>query len=177
MKPTVLLLVLLGAAWQAQAQSNNAPPPSAKRDGYYQPGFSGGGIRGRFVALADGELLTPAEVAEINSDPAAPPQRQRGFQPGGTKPEMPILQPKERKVSSPFALHLALPPESAPDSFRAYYGPNKVDITPRLVAHASMEGNVFRMDKAQLPPGRHVLLFEVKTPQGPVTSQLNFEVQ
>jgi hypothetical protein len=182
MKSTVLLLVLLGAALTAQAQSS-MPGQTQKRDRYYQPEYQGGGIRGRYVALADGELLTPSEAEQINSEPVPPQQRQRGFVPGGSKPPMPILQPKERKVNSPFAIQVAFPPDAAIDSFRTYYGPQKVDITDRIAGHASKEGSGVqidgsgvRMEKAQLPKGKHVLEFEVKTPQGPITSKLEIEV-
>ena len=48
------------------------------------------------------------------------------------------------------------------DSFRAYYGMFRIDVTQRLLAHAEITGDGIRVDDAELPEGSHRLLLRIE---------------
>lgn len=114
-------------------------------------------------------LVTPDEVradaAWGQSNPASQPYRTRAFAPG--LPEIAVVAPTSlaAPLTAPFPIRVVFKAQDGaaikPDSFRAYYGFLKVDITERLAGRAKVGANGIDIESAAIPAGNHRLFLRV----------------
>jgi hypothetical protein len=177
-----VLILMLCAATAAVAQPQGQPPADGKSPRTSIP-FSGGGIRGALVVVADGVLVTPSEAREFQGEDGyyqPMPLRPRAIVPG-----VEILRPApapDLKVKSPFALAAQFKATGdaaiVPATFRVLYGAQKVDITERITKSARVTAEGFTLDQAQLPPGKHQLTLVVRDEKQRVAQrELRLEVE
>lgn len=147
------------------------------------PPYTGGGIRGALAPVPDGVLVTGAEAREFMgeagfNEPA--PMRTRGL-----IPAIEILQPRpaaDLKVRTTFAISVQFRSQGdapvVPSTFRILYGANRVDITSRMVGRGQLTAQGFSYAQAQVPPGKHKLVFQVVDERHRVAERvLRFEAE
>lgn len=78
----------------------------------------------------------------------------------------PDLQHADSPLSSPLPVEVRFYASGdariVSDSFRAYYGFFKLDVTERLLAHATVTDTGIRVEDAELPSGSHRLLLRIE---------------
>ncbi|MFD0667258.1 hypothetical protein ACT80S_06035 [Ramlibacter sp. MAHUQ-53] len=128
-------------------------------------------------------LVTPAEAVEMGGAQgyeAPMPLRGRSATPRVelVRPDL-GAQPRIRPPVSIAVRFVPLPDAPIdPASFRVFYGAMKFDITSRLERFVSLTPTGFSLENAQIPPGRHRLLVQVRDDKQRVAeADLRFEVE
>ena len=184
MKQLPILVLLVAGAVAAQAQGQ--PQGDGARDNRSPRTsipFSGGGIRGAQVVVADGVLVTPSEAREFQGEGGyyePMPLRPRAIVPG-----IEIMRPQpapDLKVRPPFTLAVQFRATGdaaiVPSTFKVLYGALKVDITERITRVVPVTPEGFTLDQAQMPPGKHKLTLQVwDARQRLAERELRFEVE
>lgn len=119
------------------------------------------------------DLITAEEVqreqAAQTQAEREPVRRTRSLPVPGT-PKIEVLSPNVAgAVHSPFEIRLKFVPENGTqivvDSFKVLYGVFGLDITSRVMKLAEFSNNTLRIDRANIPPGKHRLLLRIKDSQ------------
>lgn len=160
------VLLFAGFSLCAHGQGrDDSPRGAASRP----PPYTGGGIRGALAPVPEGVLVTGAEAREFMgeagfNEPAPPRTR-------GLAPAIEILQPRpaadlNAKVKTTFAISVQFRSQGdapvVPSTFKILYGANRVDITSRMVGRGQLTAQGFSYAQAQVPPGKHKLIFQVE---------------
>lgn len=144
--------------------------------------YAGGGIRGALAPVADGVLVTGAEAQEFMGEAgfnqAAPRTR-------SLAPAIEILQPRpgaERKVATSFPISVRFRSQAdaamVPSTLKVLYGANRIDITSRIVKPGQVTPQGFTSAQVQVPPGRHLLVFQIEDERQRVAEvELRFEAE
>ena len=87
--------------------------------------------------------------------------------PNVARPAIEIRQPTllSQPLSTPLAIELSFLAADAPivpDSFRAYYGNLKLNITDRILKKVKVLADGLRVDDAELPSGQHKILLVIE---------------
>jgi hypothetical protein len=127
-----------------------------------------------FMACAAGPVLAQDNWL-VSADEALKFEGEAGFmaQPGlrarSVMPLIDILQPEsvpDGKLKAPFAISVAFRPQNdAPidvSSFKVLYGGLKFDITSRLTQYTQVNAEGFKLDKANIPKGKHRLTLQIQ---------------
>jgi hypothetical protein len=160
------------SAGDSQRGAASRPPP-----------YTGGGIRGALAPVPQGVLVTGAEAQEFMGEAGfnePPPMRTRGL-----VPTIEILQPQPGtglKTQTTFAISVQFRSEGAapavPSTFKVLYGANRVDITSRMLGSGQLNAQGFTLERAQVPPGKHKLVFQIEDTQRRVAErELRFEAE
>ena len=112
-------------------------------------------------------LVNPAEAAEFQGEAgylAQPALRARAVM-----PLIDILQPEslpEGKLKAPFPITVAFRAQNDSPidiaSFKVLYGALKFDITTRLTQFTQVSADGFKLDKANIPKGKHRLTLQIQ---------------
>lgn len=120
---------------------------------------------------------------EMNASLAAPePMRARAVPvPGAPRIDLqaPVINaPVKAPVSIRLAFNTESPAQARPDSFKAYYGRLRIDITQRLLGAAKVTADGIQVDGAALPKGQHRLSLRIEDSMGRTGERtFEFEVQ
>ena len=120
---------------------------------------------------------------EMNASLAAPePMRARAVPvPGAPRIDLqaPVINaPVKAPVNIRLAFNTESPAQSRPDSFKAYYGRLRIDITQRLLGAAKVTADGIQVDGAALPKGQHRLSLRIEDSMGRTGERtFEFEVQ
>jgi hypothetical protein len=139
-----------------------------------------GAIASSYVVAASAEtwsLITAAEFERERTSPgagASPPSPTRAL--GSPGPTITIEQPDISKpIKSPISIRASFHPHAGAaivlTSFRVTYGSIGIDITSRIVAHASINQSGISADNAQLPPGHHRITVQIADDKGQVGTE------
>lgn len=119
----------------------------------------------------------------MRASQAAPePLRSRSV-PAPGAPRIELQAPAiDAPVKAPVNIRLAFntesPAQARPDSFKAYYGRLRLDITQRLLGAAKVTASGIQVDGAALPKGQHRLLLRLEDTLGRIGERsFEFEVQ
>jgi hypothetical protein len=87
------------------------------------------------------------------------------------RPAIEIRQPSllSQPLTAPLAIELnflAADAPIVPDSFRAYYGNLKLNITDRIVKKVKVLADGLRIDDAEIPSGQHRILLIIEDEKG-----------
>lgn len=128
-------------------------------------------------------LVHPDEVVKFEGEAGymAPP----GLRARAVMPLIDILQPEpvpDGKLKAPFAIAVAFRPQNdAPidvSSFKVLYGGLKFDITSRLSQYTQINADGFKLDKANIPKGKHRLTLQIQdAKQRMAERELRIEVE
>ena len=119
------------------------------------------------VLAQDLWLVNPEEAQKFEGEAGflAPP----GLRARAVMPLIDILQPEsmpDGKLKAPFAIAVAFRPQNdAPidvGSFKVLYGGLKFDITSRLAQYTQINADGFKLDKANIPKGKHRLTLQIQ---------------
>lgn len=144
--------------------------------------YAGGGIRGALAPVPDGVLVTGAEARDFRGEAgfnqAAPRTR-------SLVPAIEILQPQpgaDRKVATTFPINVRFRSQAdaamVPSTLKILYGANRVDITSRIVRLAQVSPQGFSVAQVQVPPGKHLLVFQIEDEKQRVAEvELRLEVE
>ena len=112
-------------------------------------------------------LVNPQEAVQFEGEAgfmAQPALRARAVM-----PLIDILQPEsvpDGKLKAPFAIAVAFRPQNDapidPGSFKVLYGGLKFDITSRLTQFTQVSADGFKLDKANIPKGKHRLTLQIQ---------------
>jgi hypothetical protein len=91
--------------------------------------------------------------------------------PSVVRPAIEIRQPSllSQPLGTPLAIELSFLAADAPivpDSFRAYYGNLKLNITDRIVKKVKVLADGLRIDDAEIPSGQHKILLIIEDEKG-----------
>ena len=91
--------------------------------------------------------------------------------PNVVRPAIEIRQPSllSQPLGTPLAIELSFLAADAPivpDSFRAYYGNLKLNITDRILKKVKVLADGLRVDDAELPSGQHKILLVIEDEKG-----------
>ena len=91
--------------------------------------------------------------------------------PNVIRPAIEIRQPSllSQPLGTPMAIELSFLAADAPivpDSFRAYYGNLKLNITDRILKIVKVLAGGLRVDDAELPSGQHKILLVIEDEKG-----------
>jgi hypothetical protein len=91
--------------------------------------------------------------------------------PNIVRPAIEIRQPSllSQPLGTPLAIELSFLAADAPivpDSFRAYYGNLKLNITDRILKKVKVLADGLRVDDAELPSGQHKILLVIEDEKG-----------
>jgi hypothetical protein len=120
---------------------------------------------------------------EMNASLAAPePMRTRAVPvPGAPRIDLqaPVINaPVKAPVNIRLAFNTESPAQARPDSFKAYYGRLRIDITQRLLGAAKVTADGIQVDGAALPKGQHRLSLRIEDSMGRTGERtFEFEVQ
>lgn len=119
------------------------------------------------VWAQDAWLVSPDEAIQFAGEAgylAQPALRARSVM-----PLIDILQPEpvpDAKLKAPFAIAVAFRPQSDAaidvSSFKVLYGGLKFDITSRLMQYTQVSAEGFKLDKANIPKGKHRLILQIQ---------------
>ena len=92
-------------------------------------------------------------------------------------PRIEIIAPElNATVISPAIVRLKFRPSSPAvvklDTFKAFYGTFKIDITSRLLKVAQITSEGLTLEGAQLPSGNHKILLEIEDSEGRIGTQI-----
>ncbi len=128
-------------------------------------------------------LVNPDEAVKFEGEAGfmAPP----GLRARAVMPLIDILQPEpvpDGKLKAPFAIAVAFRPQNdAPidvSSFKVLYGGLKFDITSRLSQYTQINADGFKLDKANIPKGKHRLTLQIQdAKQRMAERELRIEVE
>lgn len=128
-------------------------------------------------------LVHPDEAVKFEGEAGymAPP----GLRARAVMPLIDILQPEpvpDGKLKAPFAIAVAFRPQNdAPidvSSFKVLYGGLKFDITSRLSQYTQINADGFKLDKANIPKGKHRLTLQIQdAKQRMAERELRIEVE
>ena len=113
--------------------------------------------------------LTLVTLDEVRAESAArleEPPRMRAYPMPGA-PKIDILQPAIRQTSLQNPIRIELQFSSAsdasidPDSFRAYYGFLRLDLTDRIVKNVPVTQSGLTIDDVEIPSGSHRLFLQI----------------
>lgn len=132
-------------------------------------------------------LITPDEVQQ---DSAAAPKTERKSGVFRTRaiptsaPEIAVTAPVSlgEPLKAPFPIRVAFKAKDGaaikPESFRAYYGFLKVDITERLAGKAQVTADGISVENANIPSGSHKLTLRVTDDRDrQAETEIRFSVQ
>ena len=91
--------------------------------------------------------------------------------PNVIRPAIEIRQPSllSQPLGTPMSIELSFLAADAPilpDSFRAYYGNLKLNITDRILKKVKVLADGLRVDDAELPSGQHKILLVIEDEKG-----------
>lgn len=91
--------------------------------------------------------------------------------PNGVRPAIEIRRPQllSQPLTAPLAIELnflAADAPIVPETFRAYYGNLKLNITDRIVKKVKVLADGFRIDDAEIPSGQHKILLVIEDEKG-----------
>jgi len=91
--------------------------------------------------------------------------------PSVARPAIEIRQPSllSQPLGTPLAIELSFLAADAPivpDSFRAYYGNLKLNITDRIIKKVKVLADGLRIDDAEIPSGQHKILLIIEDEKG-----------
>lgn len=128
-----------------------------------------------FAIACSAATVSAQENWLVNADEALRFEGEAGFlaQPGlrarSVMPLIDILQPEpvpDGKLKAPFSIAVAFRPQNdAPidvSSFKVLYGGLKFDITSRLAQYTQINADGFKLDKANIPKGKHRLTLQIQ---------------
>ncbi len=115
------------------------------------------------VTANEAQQSAKSTVAESLLDTAADPSVIR--------PAIEIRQPSllSQPLGTPLAIELSFLAADAPivpDSFRAYYGNLKLNITERIVKKVKVLAEGLRIEDAEIPSGQHRILLIIEDAKG-----------
>ncbi|WP_225224198.1 hypothetical protein [Limnohabitans radicicola] len=125
------------------------------------------------------ELVSTQEMLASMAAPE-PLRAKAGIQPGA--PVIEVVRPKlSAPISSPSTIELlfqsAAPSAVRPETFKAFYGRLRIDITPRLLNATQVTAQGITVKEASLPKGSHRLLLSIEDSEGRQGQKmLEFEV-
>ena len=122
---------------------------------------------------AQAVLVTEAEYRASAAAPALIPR-------ATTVPDAPrievVLPDTKGVITSPTKVQLhfraVAPATPKPESFRALYGPFKLDITSRLLESARLSADGLTLENATLPSGSHRIFLEIQDSAGRTGAQI-----
>lgn len=128
-------------------------------------------------------LVNPKEAVEFQGEAgylAQPALRARSVM-----PLIDILQPEalpEGKLKAPFPITVAFRAQNDAQidvtSFKVLYGALKLDITSRLTQFTQVNADGFKLDKANIPKGKHRLTLQIQdAKQRMAERELRIEVE
>jgi hypothetical protein len=130
-------------------------------------------------ALTLGLSLPVQAVVLITADEARQSARSTAMEtlldtaadPSVVRPAIEIRQPSllSQPLGTPLAIELSFLAADAPivpDSFRAYYGNLKLNITDRILKKVKVLADGLRVDDAELPSGQHKILLVIEDEKG-----------
>ena len=128
-------------------------------------------------------LVNPSEAEQFQGEAgylAQPALRARSVM-----PLIEILQPDalpEGKLKAPFPITVAFRAQSDAQidvaSFKVLYGALKFDITSRLTQYTQVSAEGFKLDKANIPKGKHRLTLQIQdAKQRMAERELRIEVE
>jgi hypothetical protein len=126
-------------------------------------------------ALAQPLMLITDEEARASIAAGGLPVPRTTPQPGAPRIEL-ISPDLGSDVTVPTKIEIRFkadpPAELKPETFKAFYGAFRLDITQRLVGYAKVTKEGISVSDATLPSGRHQLLLTVTDSLGRATQQV-----
>lgn len=124
-------------------------------------------VFGTLAAQAAGLVLVTKEdvQAELQAGLKEPPRRRAVPVPGA--PQIRVLQPviSGKPLQNPLRIELQFVSEPNveidPDSFRAFYGFLRIDLTERIVKNLRVQKSGLTVENAEIPPGSHRLFLRI----------------
>lgn len=113
------------------------------------------------------DLITEAEYRqEMAAQANGVREIRRRALPAPGAPRIEVLAPNTQgSVAPPFDIRVKFVPENGAqivaDSFKVLYGMFAIDITQRVMQAARFENNVLRIEKANIPAGKHRLTLKI----------------
>lgn len=120
-------------------------------------------------------LVSPEEVAHsqahMTDEPSAEQPRKRSL-PAEKAPRITLLSPDigSGVATAPMKIRVQFSSsndaEIVPDTFRAYYGSFRIDITDRLRKHYAINKQEMSAENVNIPSGKHRLRLAISDTQG-----------
>jgi len=128
-------------------------------------------------------LVNPTEAVEFQGE--AGYLSQPSLRARSVMPLIDILQPDglpEGKLKAPFPITVAFRAQNDAQidvtSFKVLYGALKFDITSRLTQYTQVNADGFKLDKANIPKGKHRLTLQIQdAKQRMAERELRIEVE
>ena len=116
-------------------------------------------------------LVTADEARQSVKSTAMDTLLDTAADPNIVRPAIEIRQPSllSQPLGTPLAIELSFLAADAPivpDSFRAYYGNLKLNITDRILKKVKVLAGGLRVDDAELPSGQHKILLVIEDEKG-----------
>lgn len=116
-------------------------------------------------------LVTADEAQQSAKSSVVEPLLDTAADPYGVRPAIEIRQPSllSQPLGTPLAIELSFLAADAPivpDSFRAYYGNLKLNITDRIVKKVKILAEGLRIEDAEIPSGQHKILLVIEDEKG-----------
>jgi len=115
------------------------------------------------------QLVSPEEFAQSQAAPQIETKAMILSEPGA--PEIVVIAPESRgKIRTPMDIRLVFVPADGaridPQSLRILYGWLKLDITDRVMQHATMSVSELLVSGADIPVGNHKIIVRVTDDKG-----------
>ena len=116
-------------------------------------------------------LVTVDEVKQSAKSTVVESLLDTAADPNGVRPAIEIRRPQllSQPLTAPLAIELnflAADAPIVPETFRAYYGNLKVNITDRIVKKVKVLADGLRIDDAEIPSGQHKILLVIEDEKG-----------
>ena len=116
-------------------------------------------------------LVTSDEAQQSVKSTAVESLLDTAADPNGVRPAIEIRRPQllSQPLTAPLAIELSFLAADAPivpETFRAYYGNLKLNITDRIVKKVKVFAEGLRIDDAEIPSGQHKILLVIEDEKG-----------
>jgi hypothetical protein len=118
-----------------------------------------------------GVLVTADEAQQSAKSSAMEPLLDTAADPHEIRPAIEIRRPHllSQPLTAPLAIELSFLAADAPivpDTFRAYYGNLKLNITDRIIKKVKVLADGLRIEDAEIPSGQHKILLVIEDEKG-----------
>ena len=116
-------------------------------------------------------LVTEQEMKQSGSTQSDNSLLDGAMDPLTVRPSIEVRRPQllAQPLTAPLAIELSFLPADAPilpDSFRAYYGNLKLNITDRILKKVKVFPEGIRIEDAEIPSGSHRILLVIEDQKG-----------
>ena len=116
-------------------------------------------------------LVTADEVKQSAKSTVVESLLDTAADPNGVRPAIEIRRPQllSQPLTAPLGIELSFLAADAPivpETFRAYYGNLKLNITDRIIKKVKVLADGLRIDDAEIPSGQHKILLVIEDEKG-----------